>query len=76
MTSSVNQHRAYTVGEIDALRHAHENKYLFGRYGGPGHNGGHSRPYMPNEKEFAVEERVRTSMLAGHTVKDLVGSEQ
>lgn len=67
--------RSYTVRELDALRRVVENKWLFGSY----HlqqQGGFSRSYMPDEKTKAVEEMVRTHMLAGHTAADLYASEQ
>lgn len=62
--------RAYTVPEIDDLRRVVENKWLFGSYGGSG--GGLSRPYQETDKVKAVEEMVRTHMLAGHTADDLL----
>lgn len=72
--------RAYTVKEIDALRRAHDNRYLYGRYGGPvyvsGQSGSMSRSYTEAEKTATVEQLVRTSMLAGHTAEDLLESEK
>jgi len=65
--------RSYTVAEIDALRRAVETKWLFGSY--TGHTGS-SRCYYENEKVRAVEELVRTHMLAGHTADDLYASEK
>lgn len=66
--------RSYTVREIDALRAACENKWLFGSYRVPdGITIG--RSYREGEKTAAVEEMVRTHMLAGHTAEDLLGSE-
>ena len=67
--------RSYTVNELDALRHAVEQKWLFGSYGqsdcfGP------SRSWQGAEKEQAVEAIVRTHMLAGHTAEDLYASER
>ena len=66
--------RRYTVAEIDALRGVVEMKFLFGTYNllSGCHN---SRAYRAEEKEKAVEERVRTHMLAGHTAQDLIDSE-
>ena len=66
--------RAYTVKELDALRDAVENKFLWGRYNGP-HEGQFST-YDHNEMTKTVEERVRTHMLAGHTAEDLLASEK
>ena len=68
--------RKYSVSELDALRHAVENKWLWGRYGGPNESGWSSRCYREEEKTKAVEELVRTHMLAGHTAEDLFASEQ
>ena len=64
--------RAYTVSEIDALRRVVENKWLYGLYRP---RTGTSRSYSSSEKELAVEQRVRTHMLAGHTADDLLASE-
>lgn len=65
--------RKYSVREIASLRSAVENKYLYGSYTG---GTGMSRTYMASEKENAVEQRVRTHMLAGHTAEDLYASER
>ena len=71
--------RAYTVAEIDALRRCHENKFLSGYYGGPrvprSDGYGRTRSYIESEKTLYVEERVRTSMMAGHTAQDLLDSD-
>ena len=66
--------RAYTVREVDALRMAVENKWLYGRYNP--YQSGFSRSYMEQDKSKAVEELVRTHMLAGHTAEDLYASER
>lgn len=66
--------RAYTVSEIDALRQAVENKWLYGSYSLSG--GGSSRSYYEAEKTRCVEELVRTHMLAGHTAEDLYATER
>lgn len=66
--------RAYTVRELDALREAVENKWLYGRYRLGGY-ASQSRPYMEAEKVACVEQMVRTHMLAGHTAEDLYASE-
>jgi hypothetical protein len=62
------------VKELDALRFAVEMKWLFGRYNPP--NSGCSRQYSGSEKSKAVEEMVRTHMLAGHIAEDLYASER
>lgn len=67
--------RAYTVSELNALRQAVENKWLWGAYRGPRGNGA-SRPYREEEKIAAVEQMVRTHMLAGHTANDLYATEK
>lgn len=67
--------RAYTVAEIDQLREVVENKWLWGTYRRIS-GAGYSRSYSGNEKTTAVEQLVRTHMLAGHTADDLLASEQ
>ena len=66
--------RSYTVHELEALRRVVENKYLWGSYGP--FCSGSSRSYREDEKIKAVEEQVRTHMLAGHTADDLLASER
>lgn len=66
--------RAYTVREIDDLRKAVENKWLFGSYM-PSQISGFSRSYNEVEKAACVEQLVRTHMMAGHTAEDLYASE-
>lgn len=72
--------RSYTVQEIDALRRACGDKYIWGRYGGPrmrpGRGISSSRGYQEKDKVIAVEEMVRTFMLAGKTAADLIDSEK
>ena len=73
--------RHYTVQEIDALRDAVDNKYKFGEYSlrklmRDYPNGWQGRPYYEAEKTKAVEEQVRTLMLAGCTAEDLFASEE
>lgn len=65
--------RKYSVQELNALRQAVENKYLYGSYALYGSRT--SRNYMVTEKDMFVEENVRTHMLAGHTAQDLYDSE-
>lgn len=66
--------RKYSVSELDALRSAVSNKWLFGNYN-ISTNGQISRSYREEEKTKVVEEIVRTHMLAGHTADDLLASE-
>jgi len=70
--------RAYTVKEIDALRTAVVNKHAWGSYlGSTGQNAVlFERQYKEGATERAVEELVRTHMLAGHTAEDLIASER
>jgi hypothetical protein len=64
--------RSYTVSELDGLRQAVEMKWLFGSYTQAGRC---SRAYYERDKTAAVEQLVRTHMLAGHTADDLYASE-
>jgi hypothetical protein len=66
--------RAYTVKELDELRDVCSRKWLFGCYQiGSGFQV--SRTYSGGEKTMAIEEMVRTHMVAGHTAQDLIESE-
>jgi len=67
--------RKYSVHELDALRRAVENKYLWGSHLSTGYSG-MSRSYNYQDKTKYVEETVRTHMIAGHTAEDLIASEQ
>ncbi len=67
--------RAYTVNEVDALRRAVENKWLFGSYGQQMGNC-QSRSYHETDKTQCVEHIVRTWMVAGKTAQDLYESER
>lgn len=67
--------RKYSVLELDALRSAVDNKYLWGSYSELG-SGGSSRCFQEEERVKVVEEQVRTHMLAGHTAEDLIASER
>jgi len=68
--------RKYSVSEINELRRAVEYKWLFGSYTPHFNEGGScSRSYHEEEKTKAVEEIVRTHMIAGHTAEDLYASE-
>ncbi len=62
--------RAYTVAEIDDLRNAMENRYLWGNANGPILDCQSSRCYQESEKIASVEQMVRTAMLAGLTARD------
>lgn len=64
--------RDYTVRELDDLRSAVENKWLYGTYSPSGNC--FSRSYREDEKCKSVEAMVRTHMLAGHTACDLLDS--
>ncbi|GHC61761.1 hypothetical protein GCM10010136_02510 [Limoniibacter endophyticus] len=66
--------RAYTVREIDDLRNACRNKFIWGFYSGA-IVAGISRSYKESEMIRSSEELVRTHMLAGHTATDLLASE-
>lgn len=61
--------RAYTVSEIDALRNACEARWLFGTTNMQGTF--HSRSYKSEEKDFGVEQLVRTYMMAGKIAEDI-----
>ena len=63
--------RKYTVEEIDALRAACEMRWLYGS-ANPEFHAGSSRVFTEEEKAAAVEQMVRTHMLAGHTQSDLI----
>lgn len=64
--------KRYTAAEVSELRRAVENKYLYGRYGGPLGTHGRSRAYRESDMVAAVEEMVRTHMMAGHVAADLL----
>lgn len=68
--------RPYTVEELDELRSIVEHKWLFGCYTPQRHESGisFSRSYKEHEKDIAVEQLVRTHMVAGHTAADLLAS--
>lgn len=67
--------RAYTVTDLDDLRRAVRNKYIWGNYHG-GYDGQWGRPGKIGEAEVVVEEMVRTHMIAGHTASDLLASQE
>jgi len=62
--------RKYTVSEIDDLRRVCDDRFLWGT--SKRHPGMHSsRVYDPVERSNAVENMVRTYMLAGITAEDI-----
>lgn len=61
--------RAYTVDEIDDLRNLCETKWLFGEFFPPPPRS--SAGYQQQDKDFGVEQLVRTYMLAGLTADDI-----
>lgn len=66
--------RAYTVREIDDLRRAVTERFLWGNANGPVTTEGvwvQSSVYKEETKAKVVEEQVRTYMLAGITGEDL-----
>ena len=65
-------HREYTVEEIDALRAACEMRWLYGSANPEFQDGQCSRSFEEAEKAAAVEQMVRTHILAGHTQSDLI----
>lgn len=71
----MSRERAYTVSEINDLRQAVENKYLYGAYRGARFVGHNPQTYFEPRKTTIVEEQVRTHMLAGHTAEDLLATE-
>lgn len=66
--------KAYTLKEIEDLRRLCNNKYCFGWYVIPENlpkDGYWGRSYQEKDKIFAVEEMVRTFMIAGLTAEDV-----
>jgi hypothetical protein len=67
----------YSVREIDDLRRVCEERYLWGSTYTPPFEPGetsrvrHGRSYKESDKNAAVEEMVRTFMLAGVTAADI-----
>jgi len=66
--------RKYTVSEIRELRVVCEKIYIWGTPLPSG--GGMSWPYMEADKVVAVEEMIRTYMLAGITAKDIIAEDK
>jgi hypothetical protein len=67
--------RHYTVADIDSLRSAVRDIYLWGNANGPIMNRS-SRSYKEAEMVKSVEESVRTYMLAGITGADLCAADR
>lgn len=67
--------RAYTVEELDALRRACSNRWLYGTSDLPSGNF-MSRSYKEDERVRSVEELVRTHMIAGHVAQDLIDADR
>lgn len=72
------EQRKYSVAEIDALRQVWRNRLIWGVYD---HNRIDNKSqfgfqYKPVDLEHMIEDKVRTSMLAGHTAEDFITSEQ
>lgn len=66
--------RAYTVAEIDALRRACEIRFVWGTTKEPVVGDGvfsYKGSYKEDEKFKAVEDMVRTYMIAGITADDI-----
>lgn len=62
--------RRYTVAEIDDLRRMCDLRFLFGTTY-PSNETRWSHSYQAGERERAVEEMVRTYLLAGITADDI-----
>jgi len=63
--------RVYTVKELDDLRAACRTRWLYGTTKPPRAGFGTSRQFGEGELDRAVEELVRTHMIAGHTAEDI-----
>ena len=64
--------RKYSIREIDKMRAKVENKWLWGCFDGNPSSGCWSRTYNREEKIKAVEEMLRTYIVAGLGPEDLV----
>lgn len=67
--------KKYSVADIDALRRVHRNHIVYGWYDGPV-SPRESRSYNSRDVTAEAEDRVRTSMIAGHTAGDLIESQR
>lgn len=67
--------KKYTVEEIDDLRRALRERYMWGNANGPHfaevHSAVVSRSYKETEMSAVVEDQLRTFMLAGVSAQDL-----
>lgn len=63
--------KAYTVKEIDALRNACDERYMSRYVPGAVYTG-----YSDSKRILAVEEMVRTYMLAGITAEDIIEADR
>ena len=68
-TTTFNESRRYTVQEIDDLRRACCERWLYGTTNIS--SGRFSRQYQQHDKDKGVEELVRTCMMAGITAIDI-----
>lgn len=66
--------RSYTVKEIDDLRSVCRCRFIFGTCVLVKSQGSHGYPADVEQK--AVEEIVRTHMIAGHVAQDLIDEDQ
>lgn len=66
--------RAYTVAEIDSLRIACRQRWLYGTTAISG--SGVSRGFRQNEMDSGSEELVRTYMLAGLVATDIYAADR
>jgi phenylacetate-coenzyme A ligase PaaK-like adenylate-forming protein len=62
--------KKYTLNDIDALRAACRERYLYGTTA-RGSGSRTSRPYTESELASSVEQQVRTYMMAGITAQDI-----
>ena len=67
--------RCYTVKEIDELRRALEQRWLFGTSIDTGFPRT-SRGFRRSEMTVCVEELVRTHMMAGHVALDIYDADK
>lgn len=63
--------RIYTVKELDDLRRVVEDRILFGSCVSNGESRV-SGSYRESDLQIAIEEQVRTHMIAGHRAQDLI----
>lgn len=70
--------RSYTVDEIDALRYALEERFVWGSSLGPNTSmsSGLGRSYQKQDMIATVEAQLRTFMLAGVTAEDIFAEDR